>query len=148
MGFKIRYVKTYTAEECRKAPNDIFVFGDNTVGKGKAPGAGQAVIRDEPNAFGVPTKVAPSNAASSFFSDKEEEIELVKSRLRELFKLGRQGKTLVFPEEGIGTGRAKMAEKSPKAFALMMDILENHFGVEFKKKPKRSTSSPSDSMEP
>lgn len=36
---------------------------------------------------------------------------------------------IVFPEDGIGTGRAKMKEKSPIAYKMMCDILWEHFGI-------------------
>jgi hypothetical protein len=48
--------------------------------------------------------------------------------LRELYVKGEYF-TLVFPSAGIGTGLAKMPEKSPIIYAEMCDILLKHFGV-------------------
>ncbi|MHD0644588.1 DUF7831 domain-containing protein [Pseudomonas aeruginosa] len=127
---KIRFLARFSIAACEKSPDDIFVFGDNLIQKGKAAGAGQAVIRDQPNAHGIPTKRLPSTAANAYFSDQPDEIEAMVKALRELYKLGKN-KTLVFPKDGLGTGRAKMAEKSPKAFAQMNEILKAHFGVDF-----------------
>jgi hypothetical protein len=126
---KVRYEKTITVEMCREHPDEIFVFGDNLVHKGKAKGAGQAVIRDEPNAVGIPTKIAPSTKEDAYFSDKDNEIQAVRDALATLYTRAR-GKTIVFPKDGIGTGRAKMKEKSPKAWARMNDILDAHFDIQ------------------
>lgn len=45
-------------------PNHIFVFGDNTLRKGKA---GAAELRNEPNTYGFITKKFPSNKDNAFF---------------------------------------------------------------------------------
>lgn len=108
---------------CRGSPDKVFVFGDNLIKKGKG---GQAIIRGEANAFGVPTKRLPSMKEGSFFSDKEEERQAVLSALRELYCLGKT-KTLVMPKDGIGTGRAMMKERSPLLWTEMCSILEEHF---------------------
>ena len=121
----IEYHKILLPPMCRRYPEKIFVFGDNLKAFGKG---GQAAIRDEPNAFGIPTKRYPSWDDWAFFSDQPEEIEAVKESLRNLYKIA-QGKVIVFPEDGIGTGRAKMKEKSPVAYQVMCDILLEHFGV-------------------
>ena len=53
----------------RAHPNTLFVFGDNDQRRGKA---GQAVIRDEPNAIGFRTKKAPrTSAKSAYYTDDE-----------------------------------------------------------------------------
>jgi hypothetical protein len=121
----IIYTKNLSIESCRKYPEQIFVFGCNLKAFGKG---GQAIIRDEPNAFGVPTKRYPSWDDWAFFSDQPDEIEAVKESLRLLYKLA-QNKVIVFPEDGVGTGRAKMEEKSPIAYEMMCGILLEHFGV-------------------
>lgn len=121
----IEYHKSLSPPMCRRYPDKIFVFGDNLKAFGKG---GQAVIRDEPNAFGIPTKRYPSWDDWAFFSDQPEEIEAVKESLRKLYKIA-QGKVIVFPEDGIGTGRAMMKEKSPVAYQVMCDILQEHFGI-------------------
>lgn len=114
----------YTPELLRLNPDKIYVFGDNMKRYGKG---GQAVIRNEPNAFGAATKRYPSRDDWAYFSDKPDEIECVKNDLRKLYILA-QSHTIVFPSAGIGTGLANMAEKSPKAWDVMCDILLNHFG--------------------
>ena len=121
----IEYCKTLSVQLVRTHPENIYVYGDNLKSFGKG---GQAIIRDEPNAFGIPTKRYPSWDDWAFFSDQPDEIEAVKVSLRELWKIS-QGKVIVFPEDGIGTGRAKMKEKSPIAYEMMCGILREHFGI-------------------
>jgi len=113
-------------QTCRANPDTIYVFGDNLKGYGKG---GQAQIRDEPNAYGIPTKREPSWAASAFFSDAPDEIAAIATALRGLVQLQRQGKVIVFPSAGLGTGRARMATLSPKLFEGMNTVLTKHFGV-------------------
>lgn len=126
---KVRYEKTISVEMCREHPDAIFVFGDNLIHKGKAPGSGQAVIRDEPNAVGIPTKRLPSTKDEAYFSDKDDELQAVRDALAVLYTRAR-GKTIVFPKDGIGTGRAKMKQKSPKAWERMNHILDAHFDIQ------------------
>ena len=56
----------YTPELLRAYPGYLFLFGDNLqrIGKG-----GQAIIRDEPNAFGIATKKGPGMEDEDFFRD-------------------------------------------------------------------------------
>lgn len=122
---QIEYVKILSTQLVRAHPDKIYIYGDNLKASGKG---GQAIIRDEPNAFGIPTKRYPSWDDWAFFSDKEDELEAVKESLRSLYKIA-QNKVIVFPEDGIGTGRAKMKEKSPIAYKMMCVILWEHFGI-------------------
>ena len=49
-------------------PNDIFVFGDNTIHRGMG---GAARLRNFPNAYGFITKKFPDNQPASFYTIKE-----------------------------------------------------------------------------
>lgn len=118
----------YTKSLLRQHPDKIFVFGDNMKRYGKG---GQAVIRDEPNAFGIATKRYPSRDDWAYFSDKEDEKEFVLQDLRNLYKLA-QHKTIVFPEAGIGTGLAEMEKRSPVIWNMMCEVLLKHFGFDNK----------------
>lgn len=124
----VETTKLLSVRMCREFPDKVFVFGDNVIQKGQKEGAGQAVIRYEPNAFGIPVKHFPSMKEGAFFNDQESEKELVCEALRELYKIGLTGKTIVFPEDGIGTGRAMMRQKSGVIYGIMCDILNVHFG--------------------
>ena len=116
---------------CRENPNDIFVFGDNLIGEGKG---GQAIIRDEPNAFGIPTKRLPSMRPNAFFGDRRDEASSLFALLNILAELKNTNGNgrIVFPSAGLGTGLAKMEEKSPKLYKAMNEFIKENFGVEFK----------------
>jgi len=134
--FKARTIKMYGLEgidkenflNVRTNKDKIFVFGDNLIGQGKG---GQAIIRDEKNAFGIPTKRLPSMSEEAFFSDKEDERKAVLSKLRELYKLSKSGIEIVFPKDGLGTGLAEMHIRSPKLFKEMNDIIFEYWNIKF-----------------
>lgn len=121
----IEYTDELTVDLCRANPVKVFVFGDNLAGYGTA---GQACIRNEVNAFGIPTKRYPSMGLGAFFSDSECEKEHVLNSLRDLYVLSKRH-TIVFPTSGVGTGLAKMQEYSPIIYSKMCEILLKHFGV-------------------
>jgi len=133
--FKIKIVDTYSEQLCKENKGMIFVFGDNLESYGKG---GQAVIRDCDNAFGIPTKRKPSMNEDAFFSDQDDEEKIVLKKLRELYKEMLKGKIIVFPKNGLGTGLAKMNEKSPKIFMMMNDIIEKHFLKHLVKKEEKT----------
>lgn len=118
----------YTKNLLKHHPDKIFVFGCNMKRYGKG---GQAVIRDEPNAFGIATKRYPSRDDWAYFSDKQDEKEFVLQDLRNLYKLA-QHKVIVFPEAGIGTGLAEIEKRSPVIWNMLCDVLLNHFGFDNK----------------
>ncbi|UST77239.1 hypothetical protein [Pseudomonas siliginis] len=115
-----------SVELLRSNPDRIYVFGDNLLRRGTA---GQAAVRGEPNAFGIPTKRAPSMLPSAFFSDRPDEVVAVLQALRELYVLART-RMIVFPAAGLGTGLARMATSSPEAYQQMRIILSAHFGFD------------------
>lgn len=121
----IKYTNELSVQMCRDNPEDIHVFGDNLCGSGCA---GQAIIRYEPNAFGIPTKRYPSTHIGAYFRDKDCEREHVLKALRELYVLGKS-RTIVFPENGVGTGLARMKQYSPDIFKQMNEILLKHFTI-------------------
>ncbi|AEO14569.1 hypothetical protein DDB_G0286989 [Pseudomonas phage phiPto-bp6g] len=121
----IEYCDKYTPEICRLNPHKVYIYGDNLAGYGTA---GQACIRKEPNAFGIPTKRYPSTHEGSYFRDSPCEMEHVKKSLRQLYSLARRH-TIVFPSKGIGTGLAKMPTKSPLIFKEMCEILMTHMNI-------------------
>lgn len=118
--------KQYTIELLRAHPDKVFVFGDNLLRRGTG---GQAVVRHEPNAFGVPTKRAPSMQHNSFFSDRDNERQAVLIALRNLYALARK-QAVVFPAAGLGTGLAQMPTKSPNVYREMCEVLAEYFGFD------------------
>jgi len=119
----------YTPELVQSHPEAYFVFGDNLEGRGKG---GQAIIRGY-NSIGVPTKRAPSMSEGSFFSDQQDEQQAIIRSLSEVGIKYKEGYSIVFPLDGLGTGRAKMEEKSPKLFEMMNEIIGKNFTVEYRK---------------
>ena len=128
MKNKVEVQKIFSIKDCNNNPNKIYIFGDNLCGVGKS---GQAIIRDCSNAFGIPTKRAPSMDSNAFFSDQFDEYEAVKAKIEKLITLDRYktDMTFVFPTAGLGTGLAKMNQTSPKLFEYMNKMLYNFFGV-------------------
>lgn len=112
----------------------LFIFGDNLVKMGEG---GQAIIRTEPNALGIPTKKYPTNTETSFFSDKEllenmfhidQAISLIKNRIG--YYNG-----IILPKSGLGTGLAELDTRAPKTFnylnhevELLKEYVENYPG--------------------
>jgi hypothetical protein len=101
----------------RDSPDHLYVFGDNDISSGKG---GQAIIRDEPNSIGLPTKKYPNNMAASFYSDVEYDTNVAKinialQRIAAEFSKS-QYTTLVIPAFGFGTGFSKLPELAPKTY--------------------------------
>ena len=123
----------YTPELLRNNSKSIFVFGDNLqqVGHG-----GQAIIRDEPNTLGIPTKVNPSNGQFDFFTDENfvrtGGKKCVDNALYTMEEHLKNTVTVVIPYDFIGTGLAKLWETSPFAFWYInhrVNILMHQYGV-------------------
>lgn len=117
----------YKPSLCKEHPNWLFVFGDNIAERGKA---GQAIIRDEPNTFGIPTKWFPNMKETSFFSDLNTEFALVNSKINHLLEKQKNYDVVVFPVAGLGTGLAQMQIHSPKLYKHMISRFKNEFGLE------------------
>jgi hypothetical protein len=122
----IEIVSRYTNSDVKANPNKIYVFGDNTqrIGTG-----GQAQIRNNSNAMGIATKIAPSMDESAFMTDKD----LSKNRMiidEDIAKIKATGKLVVFPKDGLGTGLAKLKEKAPQTYAYLKQRLLQEFGFD------------------
>lgn len=113
----------YSVEDVLSKPNCLFVFGDNLIAKGKAKGAGQAIIRDCPNSIGIPVKRLPSMKNGSFFSDLPDEEKAIKESLSKINSKLNSYDYIVFPFQGIGTGRALMYKTSPVLFQRLCQYL-------------------------
>lgn len=106
---KVQEVDKMTPELLQKNPDKVFLFGDNLAGTGKG---GQAIIRDEPNAIGIPIKKKPDMTDDSFFTDKE--FEENKKAIDQAFDKIPENTIVVLPKNGLWTGFAKLPEKAPK----------------------------------
>lgn len=113
----------YSVELCRLNPNKLYVFGDNSARFGSA---GQAVIRNEPNAYGIATKKTPWVYMSDSDNDMAECISRDVLGLLDIRSMGVM--TIVFPAGGLGTGLARMSSECPKLFSHLNSLLLK-FGV-------------------
>lgn len=124
------YIKKYTRAYIKAHPDWLFVFGDNLARAGKAQGAGQAAeARDEPNAIGIATKRRPSMDESAFLTDEDydEWVAAERSTLRRLMEASKNGRTIVWPLDGIGTNRGQLEKRAP---AIWNDIEQMRFAIE------------------
>jgi hypothetical protein len=103
----------------------VYVFGDNMARSGL--GGQAASMRGEPNAIGIPTKWLPSMSTAAFFCDEDFTKPEVRSAIdgafeKIIFSL-ENGKDVVIPVVGIGTGFAQLPWKAPKIY----DYITNRF---------------------
>lgn len=116
--------KWITREEIQANPDKIYVFGDNDARVGFG---GQAKeMRGEPNTVGVRTKRAPTYRSVDFYYDKDFDENCLKidqdmMKIRDYLK---QGKIVVWPEAGVGTGIAKLSENAPNTLAAIENWLK------------------------
>lgn len=112
----------WTRAIVEKDKEKLFLFGDNTDDRSNTkhiPSSTQAQIRGLSNAVGIDTKKNRGTGKNSYFSDSD--FEEFKQHVDEVLdKAVATGKTIVVPENGIGTGKAMLAEKAPK----LMEYLE------------------------
>lgn len=108
----------WSVNDVRLKTEFLFIFGDNDIKKGKG---GQAIIRDEPNTFGIPTKKLPNNNLNSFYYDSEydENIKKIDRAFENLFVECKKYKGVVLPKDGIGTGLAKLSKNAPKTLSYL-----------------------------
>jgi hypothetical protein len=116
---KLLSAKLYSVALLRKHPDKVFLFGDNLKGYGKG---GQAIIRDEINAIGIPTKKSPSMDKTAFFTDTEYTYN--KKVIDEAFMKIPKDKTIVVPKDNLGTGRAQLTTKAPKTWLYLQEKLK------------------------
>jgi hypothetical protein len=120
---EVEVVSRYTNNDVKNNPNKIYVFGDNTQRRGRG---GQAQIRNNENAFGIATKLEPNNSATAFMSDND--LQSNKNVIdSDITKIKADGRALVFPKDGFGTGLAKLKEKAPQTYAYLKQRLQEEF---------------------
>ena len=102
----------------------IYLFGDNDERRGEG---GQAKeMRGEPNAIGIRTKKLPLYTPEAYYTDDElkENIKKINADINKVREAMLLGKTVVLPEDGIGTGMANLKEKAPKTFAHVQGVIK------------------------
>lgn len=120
----IKFQKFIKRQDLRDNPEWIYVFGDNLMRVGM--GGQAAEMRGEPNAYGIPTKFAPGNNAEDFFNDLD--YENISMQYAEDFGYLESeienGKTIVFPEDGLGTGLADLPNKAPEIYTYLQTCMQ------------------------
>ena len=110
-------------EDVQANPDKVFVFGDNVLRQGLG---GQAKeMRGEPNVIGIVTKHSPESNPESYFNDKDFDKlkKYIDSDVNQIIEKIKQGKTIVFPKMGIGTGLAQLDMRAPKTFKYLVGLL-------------------------
>lgn len=118
----LRTNNRWSKDTPKKYPDCLFVFGDNDMKIGEG---GQAIIRSNPNAIGIPTKKSPYNSSDSFYTDDEyeENVKKINRAINNIVKISKNYKYVVLPKDGLGTGLAKLDTKAPKTFAYMQKAI-------------------------
>ena len=127
MPMKLHYGR-FSIEECKENPDDLYVFGDNFKRYGKG---GQAIIRDCPNTVGFASKRAPGRNNADFLDDTCQ--DLIRDEFKRFHAIIetqlKQGKTVWWPADGVGTGLAKMPERAPKLYQRMCEYSRSLFKI-------------------
>ena len=121
---KIFKFKRFSEEKCQDLPDYLFIFGDNLMHHGRG---GQAIIRNEPNTYGIPTKKLPSRTKASYFDDSEYESNIDHIK-RAIDGIPMNYAAIVFPEDGLGTGLAELPTRAPRTYKFLVDSLNEKFG--------------------
>jgi len=112
----------YSTKMCKENKDTLYVFGDNLIGIGSG---GQAIIRNEPNSFGVATKIFPVNGYHAFLRDNSGTTsnkymyKFYNRVFKELEDEAKNYKQVVFPSAGLGTGLSRMEEFAPELLAYI-----------------------------
>jgi hypothetical protein len=118
----ILFAGWYSPELCQQHPDKTFVFGDNTRRFGMG---GQAIIRNQPNSYGISTKRYPSMSEASFFAEgNERDLQVVLGDIEGVWRLLEQGRTVVIPvtmdrKVSLGLERAELKQRAPSLYALI-----------------------------
>ena len=136
-------VRRYSRADLRANPDRLFAFGDNLERRGLGGQAREA--RGEANAVGIVTKRSPRMDPDAFLTDAD--LELMARLWRELF--GRlndhlfAGGVVVWPADGVGTGRAELRTRAPalwrelRLFIVAMETTAAAFPSERKERSCR-----------
>ena len=121
----------WTRDRVARDTESVYVFGDNAEDAytNFYPSRTQAVIRGLDNAFGIVTKRNRGTSYGSYIynSDLEYFKTVVEASIDVLKEYQEEGKTIVFPADGIGTGKAMLKEKAPACWEYLCKRLKEEF---------------------
>lgn len=115
----------FSKELCETNPQSLFIFGDNQqrIGMG-----GQAQIRECSNSIGIATK----KSVSEFMTDDEylqNQISIDRDIMNVKKAVEDNGySSVVFPESGLGWGRADIQNRCPRTALYLSQRLLEEFG--------------------
>jgi hypothetical protein len=112
----ILFQKLILRKHVKANPSSFYIFGDNIEQYGFGGQAGE--MRDEPNAIGIPTKYSPTRYLSDSYFDQVKPFILARFKLIEFYL--KENKTIIWPVDNIGTGRAQLKSKAPKIYKYIM----------------------------
>lgn len=120
---KVLYQKLWTVNDTRANKNHLFIYGDNDWHVGEK---GQAIIRKESNAMGIPTKKIPSMSKEAFYVDEEidKNKEKIDNAIDKIIKQLSKYDAVVFPVDGLGTGLSQLDKRAPLTFKYLNDSIE------------------------
>lgn len=102
-------------DDLKANPSVSYIFGDNEKRVGLGGQAGE--MRGEPNAIGVATLCAPGQYFNA--RDTDRQCTVIDRDLEPVRKALRDGKIVVWPMDGIGTGIAQLKELAPDTYAFL-----------------------------
>ena len=105
--------------EVRAHPERLYVFGDNMARRGYGGQAGE--MRGESNAIGVPTKWRGERDDGAYFTNDDWLNGDVRTAICDAFaqieEALNEGRDVVIPSDGLGTGLAELPQRAPKLHA-------------------------------
>ncbi len=116
-----------TEEYLREHPNEVFVFGDNTIRVGKG---GAAMLRDEPNTYGFITKKLPDNHSSSFYKPEDYKT-LFAAELADLEGVISTNTDKIYLISKLGAGLANRFNIWEEIIEIGIRTLEKYTNVKF-----------------
>ena len=111
----------------REHPNDIFVFGDNKIRRGKK---GAAILRDEPNTYGFITQKYPSSRDTAHYRVAEYE-QIFINEMEKLKRLIVRNPDKMFLISKLGSGLANRFGIWEKVIREELEELKQYSNVRF-----------------
>ncbi len=120
----VKFQKWIYRTDLKTNPEWRYVFGDNVQRSGYG---GQAKeMRSEPNAIGVVTKFKPTTDQDAFFNDDNSGCWAAVVRdLTKVVEALTEGRTVVIPEDGLGTGLSMLPQRAPKLNTFIAKFIQN-----------------------
>lgn len=115
----IVYAGYVRREDVQTYRGRLYVFGDNEQRRGLG---GQAKeMRGEPNATGIRTKARPDMSPASFWTDADYDrvTPMILEDMTPVLLALKEGREVVIPVAGLGTGLSQLPQRAPKIFAFL-----------------------------